>query len=185
MHGVVSFLDVQHSRIVEELWEELERLLGIKGIYVTPFAHFSYQVAQHYDLQALSTALKHFAARYSPFDAQTAGLGIFTGPQPVLFVTVVRTPALTGFQRELWSVISKSGSEILDHYNPDRWVPHITIAQGDLRCDHVAEAVRILSERNFHWQFTVDNLGLIYDAGTQQEQRYRFPLGHGRSSSLS
>ena len=44
MHGIVSLLDQPHYDQVEKLWVEIERRFGIKGIFVTPYPHFSYHV---------------------------------------------------------------------------------------------------------------------------------------------
>lgn len=53
MHGVVSLLDEQHYARVEQLWRELESTFGVRDLYNTPFPHFSYHVAQHYDVEKL------------------------------------------------------------------------------------------------------------------------------------
>jgi hypothetical protein len=45
MHGVVSLLDAAHYQAVESLWAELAAACGLRGVYVTPFPHFSYHVA--------------------------------------------------------------------------------------------------------------------------------------------
>src|SRR5947209_8511347 len=62
-------------------------------------------------------------------------------------------------------------------YIPDEWVPHITLAHGDIDPDKLAEIVRTLSRRNFHWELTVNNLALIYDTGKEQGVRCRFNFG--------
>ncbi|PYS77093.1 MAG: hypothetical protein DMF66_11160, partial [Acidobacteria bacterium] len=57
------------------------------------------------------------------------------------------------------------------------WAPHITLAQGDIDPDKLAEIVRTLSRRNFHWEITINNLAIIYDTGRQQGVRCRFDFG--------
>ena len=51
MHGIVSLLDEDHYRMVEDVWAGLDEALGLRGVYVTPYPHFSYHVADHYDLE--------------------------------------------------------------------------------------------------------------------------------------
>src|SRR5437660_1432707 len=53
VHGVVSLLEDTYYRQVEDLWAELEREFGVRGVYVTPYPHFSYQIASHYDIEVL------------------------------------------------------------------------------------------------------------------------------------
>src|SRR5437764_1394983 len=109
MDGVGSFLDDTHYRLVEDLWAELEQRFGVRGVYVTPYPHFSYHVADHYDLTVLEPTLRRIAQGAPPFVVRTTGLGIFTGSSPVLYVPVVRDPVLTEFQRRLWQAVEPAG----------------------------------------------------------------------------
>lgn len=113
MHGVVSLLDSTYYRVVEDLWAELERAFAVDGVYVTPYPHFSYQVAPQYDIEGLEAILRHFAFNSAAFQVRTTGLGIFTGVSPVLYISVVRSPELTRFHKRLWQKISQVGSGML------------------------------------------------------------------------
>ena len=181
MHGIVSLLDDQHYQLVEDLWAELKREFAVEGVYITPYPHFSYQVASDYNIVVLEDILRTFAADHTPFQARTAGLGIFTGPQPVLYIPVVRSPELTLFHQTLWERIDRVGNGIQACYHPDQWMPHITIGFGDMSSEKLSQIVRYLGERDFHWEITVDNVALIYDTGTKQELRSRFDFGDGNS----
>ena len=82
VNGIVSLLDDKHYELVENLWAELGREFGLKGIYITPFPHFSYQVAEHYEVELLESVLQRFALKSAKFKVKTTGLGIFTTAQP-------------------------------------------------------------------------------------------------------
>src|ERR1044071_2326309 len=102
MQGVVSLLDDQHYARVEAIWEELGQKFDVRGMYVTPYPHFSFQVAEAYDEAAWEHLLKGLAPRTSPFRVRTAGLGIFTVANPILYIPIVRSPSLSEFHREIW-----------------------------------------------------------------------------------
>ena len=74
MHGIVSLLDDQHYQLVEDLWAELKQEFAVEGVYITPYPHFSYQVATDYNVEELEDILHGFAAYHTPFQARTAGL---------------------------------------------------------------------------------------------------------------
>jgi 2'-5' RNA ligase len=122
--------------------------------------------------------LRELAARSRPFRVRTAGLGIFTVANPILYIPVIRSPALSALHGEIWRGVRQvvPGS-VAHYYNPDEWAPHITLAQGDIDPDKLAEIVRVLSRRNFHWELTVNNLAVIYDTGKQQGVRCRYDFG--------
>lgn len=183
MHGIVSLLDEAHSRRVEEVWAKLEHSLGLRGIYVTPFPHLSYHVAEHYKVDLLEPILHKFAANTPPFEVIATGLGIFiTGLNPLLYINIARNPRLSELNAALWPTMSAMSAGIVDYYHPDRWVPHITLSHGDITRDDLADAVRLLSQLDFTWWFPIDNIALLYDdEETQQDLiQYQFPLSGKR-----
>ncbi|HEX8474574.1 MAG TPA: 2'-5' RNA ligase family protein [Pyrinomonadaceae bacterium] len=183
MQGIVSLLDDEHYALVESIWAELDREFGVHGIYTTPFPHFSYQVAQSYDTEAVEPILQQVASRITPFKIKTAGLGIFNVTHPVLYIPVVRSPVLSALHETLWNEITTFAAGAPEYYRPDMWMPHITLAHGDVDWDKLTELVRSLRERQFHWELTVNNLSVIYDTGTEQglQCRFNFNGGNGKS----
>ncbi len=178
MQGIVSMLDEVHSALVEEISDELAHELDVSGLYETAFPHFSYHVAEKYDAENGEEALRRVARGTSPFRVRTSGLGIFTGVKPILYVPVVRSPELARIHQEIWRhVVPAVPAPVTNYYHPEMWVPHVTLAQGGIDQDKLAEIVRRLSARNFHWELTVNNLSIIYDDGTKQGVRCRFQLG--------
>jgi 2'-5' RNA ligase len=178
MQGVVSLLDDRHYALVEALWEELGQKFDVRGMYVVTYPHFSFQVAARYDDEACERVLRELAARTRPFRVRTAGLGVFTVASPILYIPVIRSPALSALHAEVWRGISQTVPGAVAHYySPEEWVPHITLAHGDIDPDKLAAIVRVLSQRNFHWELTVNNLAVIYDTGKEQGVRCRFNFG--------
>lgn len=162
MQGVVSLLDPEHHRLVKDLWAELKRNFGVRRVYQAPEPHFSYQLASHYDVKSLIPILQRFARSKTAFQVRTAGMGIFTGPHPVIYIPVVRSPELIAFHDALWEGISSTATDIEDHYESSQWIPHITVGIEDINRDKLSHIVRFLAERDFTWEITVDNLTLIW-----------------------
>lgn len=179
MHGIVSLLDDEHYALVEDIWAELEREFGVHGLYTTPFPHFSYQVAVGYDVEAVGDYLQELTQNTRPFRVRTAGLGVFTLIQPVLYIPIVRSPELSRLHQKLWDDLTKKATGAVNYYDPEMWMPHITLAHGDIDRDKLAEIVRAMSQRSFHWEATVNNLSLIYDTGTKQGLRCRYNFDDG------
>ena len=176
MHGIVTLLDNEHHQLVEDLWTELKREFSVDGVYVTPYPHFSYHVAQDYDVDKIESVLERIASNITTFKVRTSGLAIFTGASPVLYIPVVRNLELTQLHQELWQETAPASSGGQEYYNPDQWMPHITLGFGDISKDNLSQIIPFLTERDFNWEITVNNIALIFDTGTKQELKSRFDI---------
>lgn len=178
MHGLVSLLDKKHFNLVEEIWQDLENNCGLKGIHVTPLPHFSWQIAEDYDWDALELALQEIAATIEPFTVRTTGLALFTGESPVVFIPVVRTKELSEFHDAIWQQLALISSKPSLYYAPSFWMPHISLAYGDVDAEKLNCLMEKLASRTFNWEIEIDNLTLIYEPeGTIGQIRYKFNLG--------
>jgi 2'-5' RNA ligase len=177
MNGVVSLLDDFHNQAVHQLWAELAENFGLKGISITPIPHFSYHVAQAYDDSLLEQALTAVADKLEPFEVQTGGLGIFSGPVPVLYIAVTRTAELSRIHEQVYQHVVEHSRGEVSYYQPPTWTPHITLAHGDLTPAILGNVIPLLAGRNFDWRIKIDNVATIYSTGVQHTLRSRFPLG--------
>lgn len=186
MHGLVSLLDKEHYALVEEIWQELEGDCGLRGIHVTPLPHFSWQIAEDYDWDALKIALGELVAGIQPFTIYTGGLALFTGESPVVYIPVVRTRQLSELHEIIWERLTPLSRAPSLYYAPDFWMPHISLAYNDIDPQKLTCLMEKLAFRAFHWEIEIDNLTLIYEpAGTIGQIRYRFQLGAKEIDKLS
>lgn len=177
MYAVVSLLDEQHTKAVEDIWAELRREFGLQAVYEAPFPHVSYQSAEQYDAEVLMPIVQRLAQTTPAFRVRTRGLGIFTGLLPTLYIPVVRAPGLSRLQRTLWDDLTPTAFGVSAHYHPDTWMPHITLALRDTGGETAHAVGRLLAERDVDWDIGLDNLALIGDTGARHELIARFPLG--------
>lgn len=176
--GVTSLLPEDAAARVKELWAQLDAELDLRAATISAFPHFSYQVARDYDLDVLQDVVASFAAGARALRVQTAGLGLFTGSAPVLYVPIVRSPELARFHVAVWSAASVAAEKLDQHYHPASWVPHVSLAFGDTTPAKAAAAVELLSERDLSWDLELDNLAIVKGAGNKpQELVGRYPLG--------
>ncbi|MGA7953468.1 MAG: 2'-5' RNA ligase family protein [Gloeobacterales cyanobacterium] len=174
MYAVVSQLDDQHQQLTKNLWTELEKKFGLQGAYTKSFPHFSYHVAQEYDLGLLEPLIQRTAQNTKEFEVSTSGLGVFTGSMPVLYIPIVRTQELSQVHQALWHEVSKMGSGIIDYYHPERWLPHITLAFSDTHREYFPAVIQLLSEQTFSWKITVNNLSLLESTGQEPKKHFQY-----------
>jgi 2'-5' RNA ligase len=166
MQAVVSLLDPPHIKLVETIWQCLENQCGLTGIRKTPFAHFSWHVAQSYD-RPLGQLLERTASLAVPFQVRCVGIGLFTGPSPVLYINLVKTLAMAEFHKHLWDQVEPLAVQSSDHYTPIQWTPHITLAHSDLDPEKLSCAINELGYFRLDWQIPIDNLAVVQQSGDE------------------
>jgi 2'-5' RNA ligase len=180
MYGIVAMLDTKHDAMVEALWAEFRQKFGVHGVSAAPIPHFSFHLAERYDVEQVGQMLRRFAMQLSPFIVQTNGLGVFTGAEPVLFIPVIRSLKLINLQARLWNPLSQVAVNPSPLYHPEAWRPHITLAHRDVDHELLPQVVRLLSERDFRWEIPIDTLGVLSDKSEPDDDiMLRVRLGTG------
>lgn len=157
MQGIISILDEANREIYQQLLRDLMRDLGVRLAY-EPLAHFSYHVSTDYDTEQLLPLLEQTTWQMEPFVVQVSGLGVFTGAEPVIYATIVRSRQLAKLQEALWDLADRCCPAPHELYHPDNWVPHITLLNGAELPFRMPYVMEWLTERNFYHQVLVNNI---------------------------
>lgn len=185
MAASASLLDAAHSEKVTALWDRLESEFGLAAVRISPAPHFSYQAARDFDLDALADVVSKVAERARPLRIRTAGIGVFTGPSPVVYIPIVRSPELTRLQLALWSAGAVATEKPSPEYHPAAWIPHITLAQADVTSETLPRVVAALNEADLNWDLEVDNLAIVRGRGDKpQEVLARYELAGGSARNF-
>jgi len=162
MYAVASLLNLTADKQTRDLWRLLENSCGLSGISMTPLPHFSWQAAVDYDASSAQAALKELAEKIGPFNTRTAGLGMFTGQAPVLYLTVVKNERLFKIHKMIWDTLEPFSSNISNFYSTELWIPHITIAYKDLNPTNFSCVVKDLLLVPLDVEILIDNVTLLY-----------------------
>lgn len=174
MIAIASLLSMQANQQVQHMWDLLDANCGLSEMKQTPLPHFTWQSAENYQLDAAEATLRRIASRVTPFVVLTAGIGIFTGPLPVLYLSLVKSQNMIDVHHMLWSELALLGAQVNDYYAPPRWVPHITLAIRDITPQKLACAMEGLLYYPFEMEIVVDNLALIYQVGSYDGVKVKF-----------
>jgi 2'-5' RNA ligase len=178
MHGLVSLLDSNHYEIVEELWHRLEKECGLAGVKATPYPHFSWQIAQNYPEPDTEMTIRTIASQTKPFKIHTGGLGIFSGRQPVAFISIVRNAKLNQLHDQLWEQFKASAKRLSPYYHPQRWMPHITVVYESETPEALQCGLKMLISQSFEWEIEVNNISFVSQSANQigtLSYRHDFP----------
>jgi hypothetical protein len=161
MDAIVTLLEPTYYGQVSAIMEDLKEQCGIVGGLVTPVPHFSWNIAPRYDLERLHERLAAMAAAARPFTVRAAGLALFTGERPVVYVPLVMTAALMAFHRAIWEQTIDLAEAPVPYYAPDRWIPHITLAMFDVTRENINCLMQRLAFAPIDWELRVDQIGTI------------------------
>jgi 2'-5' RNA ligase len=163
MIAFVTLLDPDKNKLSQELWNRLGVQCDLTGIKLPALTHFSWHVANEYTEQ-METELASLITQVEPFTIHTVGLGLFTGPAPVLYLPIVKTRKLEQIHRRVWELLTPYcvGPNLL--YQPDRWVPHITIAYKNVSQDTILCSLKDLIHIPLQMEFLADNFSVIFES---------------------
>lgn len=185
MAASASLLDDAHSAKVTALWDRLESDFGLLAVRISPVPHFSYQAARDFDLDALKDVVSRVAEKARPLRIRTAGVGVFNGPNPVVYTPIVRSPELTRLQLALWSAGAVATDRPSAEYHPAAWIPHITLAQADVTPEILPQLIASLNDADLAWDLAIDNLAIVRGRGDQpQEVLARYELAGGSARNF-
>jgi hypothetical protein len=175
LHGIASRLDPDFDRKVRDIWARLEAGCGLAGILKTPIPHFSWVVGEGFDFPGLEPVLTDLARSLPLTRVRTSGLGVFTGETDiVLYIALVKDRALAAVHREVWDTAIPFIERPSAYYAPDAWVPHITLAHGDVDPEGLACAARLLAREDLHWTIPVTEYSLVFQEDDRAAEHARF-----------
>ncbi len=162
MLAIASLLDPIADQQIRNLWQLLEDKCGLYEIKTAPFPHYSWFGCEDLQWKPVRQKLNKISRSLDSFSVRTSGFGLFSGPVPVLFVSLVKTPELMEIHRKIWGSLEKYLIGASELYSPERWIPHITIAHGDLTPAKLYCAVQNLAFQPLEFEIKVNNISIIY-----------------------
>ena len=141
MQGLVSILPQPYYDHVLEIWDDLEAKFGLKGIRVTPLPHFTWQVADQYQVPELLKSMRSIAANTPPMEVCVKSAEAFVSDNPVVFLKVLKSAPLLKLHFRLWLKCLPIGKEMNMLYSPPLWRPHISLAYQDLTRERLKEVL--------------------------------------------
>ncbi|MEX2238387.1 MAG: 2'-5' RNA ligase family protein [Dehalococcoidia bacterium] len=178
--GVVSLLDGQTDEAVRRIWGRFERELGLPPVADTNVPHFSYAVAEQYEMGKLDAALLRLAASQAPFSVQTEGIFSFmASPQAMSWLPIAASSTLKGLHQRVWDTVVPLSTGNMDRYQPEGWLPHIALTPDGLTTEVLPVLAGILGREHLAWTITVNNFALIRDSSSRQAVDNTWRFGGG------
>ena len=129
-YAVTLPLDAAAAGRVRRMWDALAEQAGIDDAIRLGYApHLTLAVLPDAaPATEIEKAVFHVTKDWSPFSVTLAGLGVFPGAPPVVWVA----PAVTGELLARHAALHEglAAFAVHPHYQRNHWVPHVTLSQG-------------------------------------------------------
>jgi 2'-5' RNA ligase len=184
MLAITSLLSPPAAARINRIIKSLESEFGLDDVQATPDPHITYQLAGVAKRTALIDVLARVARQTQPFAAYTTGLGIFPGPNPVIYIPVLRSEALNALHRRIHEATAPLCLRTDKFSGADCWLPHISLALHDTTPDLLGAVLRYLNEQTFNLKFQIDNLAILEQKGDYFLRQEEFAFGSWLESEL-
>ncbi len=175
--AIATVLDATLTPGNSEVWKVVERIRSESGIETFGILHFSWHVAERYDISQVKIILEEISGIIQPFRISSSGLGIFTGDRPVLYLPVVKTQWISKLHADIWHAIAPAAECASQMYSPQDWLPHITLVVEESHPELVFLAAKQLMSEPLRMDLLVNHLGLIYRNDNAQGLLFNIPFG--------
>lgn len=176
VYAVATIFDFANSHAAGPFWEKVGHVFDTAGVELTRLPHISWHVAMEYELENLAKELSLFAMDHPPFSLRVAGIGVFSGENPVVYLPVTKTERVARMQRLLWEKFARFSTAINQNYDPDLWIPHITLTSAGAGDDAICQIISELAFTAISDEILADHLAIIYKDDAASGVLERYPL---------
>lgn len=176
MQALIAEFTAESNAEIEEIWEEVAISCGKNSRVSFPYPHFTWQAAATYDIQGFEMALRDALLGQKPFQVQLAGLGIFTGIEPVVYINLVKSPLVNTLHQQIYQVSKAYVNQLEDYWLPDNWMPHLTLVEPGTKREVIQNFLPCLLERKFDWWIDVKSICLHSDESGSWQRLFSIDL---------
>jgi len=181
MHALISTLPKPYEDQVLQMWDELEERFGCKYVRTATVPHFTWQLGDRYNLEAVIPLLKQLASELEPFDIVVQGVEHFVSQSPIVFLQIIKNPSLVKAHLDIWQRMEAHTTEPNLLYSPALWHPHISLAVQDLSWEDLPKALEFIQSKKIDWRVMIDHFSVLRqepDGAVTLE--HHFQLGKGQ-----
>lgn len=177
MYAIISEIDPQANLKLDKLRTECLSACNLEIPRLRWPFHLTWQSAESYRLPEIEKRVQMIARMFAPVELNVDGIGIFTGEDPVLYLTITRTPALTALNQTLWESLLPFAEGMNPLFSPDDWVPHVSFIYGEAKASKaISCVVEQLIPLQMGMTLKIEAISLVYDQEDKNGLAFQYPL---------
>lgn len=144
--AIPLYFDLATEAAVVAIWKELAESGVAPYMYNSGIRpHITLSIYRDLPRESCFPILSRLAAEQAPLPVTFSHLGIFTHPDPVVFLAPTITPALSALHQRVDGLLDSAGDLPAPYYLPGNWVPHCTLAV-EMPPENIPAAVAIIQK---------------------------------------
>ena len=176
MQALIAEFDARSNEKIESIWREVGMSCGKNSQISFQYPHFTWQAAASYNVTGFEMALRDAFLSQSPFTIKLAGLGVFTGGLPILYLNMVKSPLVQNLHQMITDISKSYVKGLEDYWLPEQWMPHLTLMEPGTNSKTIANFLPCLLERKFDWEIGVKSICLHSDESGKWERLFTIDL---------
>jgi len=131
IHAVTLSFDRPMNEILIDLWREIDTLVeGQPLINTNVRPHITLGLADGLDVEGFLPHWQSLASETIPFACSLSHIGCFTTGEQVVWLGPTVTGRLLFLHARIDALLGEHAKNLDEHFRPDLWVPHVTMAIG-------------------------------------------------------
>ena len=176
MQALIAEFSEESNKLIQSIWKQVEISCGEKSKVSFIYPHFTWQGAQQYKVQGFEMMLRNVFLGQKPFKIKLAGLGIFTGKKPILYLNMVKSPLVSKIHEIITEVSQPFVTELESYWLPDNWMPHLTLVEPGTDSKKIGDFLPCLLERKFESEIEVKSICLHTDESGDWQRLFTIDL---------
>lgn len=157
--GVLSILEGKPYKVVKKLWKIFEEKYNSVGVQVFSHPNITFQAGETENLKQLKKDFEILVNEIKPFEIEVDGFGHFD--KKVIYLKVKKNSGLIEINKKVNDFLRSYCFKLFEYYTPKNWIPHITLAMGDLTKENFEIAWNELRNKKFRFKQRLHNLCIV------------------------
>lgn len=176
MLSILSIINSSEKSEILRIMDTIRPLLMDKNPLIWRYPHITWHSAENYQQNILKLKIQELSKSWEATKIRVTGIGMFTGKTQVLYLPVIKTSSLVQMHKHIFKVSEPIAKLPSLYFQPEIWIPHVTIISNPNEQRSIPDAIHVLSEMKVDFEVEITNLALGKYTGDTAEILFEFPF---------
>ncbi|MDD3627229.1 MAG: 2'-5' RNA ligase family protein [bacterium] len=157
--AVISILEGEYYDCIRDLWEKLNKKFGLYKVCVFKHPHMTFQGGIPKNGINTKNIFNDYFKNEKPFMIKVNNVKKFGNR--VIYLSIEKTKRLSELNKKSNKFMKSICTNVVDLYEPDKWIPHITLALDDIPEKKFKEIFSYIKSKDIRFRLTARNLSLV------------------------